>query len=58
MQAYVGDAHPAIETTLEISPDYTLKDFGKFHPYRIDETRKRILEDLRETGLLKRLFSK
>jgi adenylate cyclase len=47
----LDDAHTAITKMLEISPGYTVKDMDKFHPYRLEETRKRFLDDLRAAGL-------
>jgi TolB-like protein len=47
----LGDAKDAIEKLLQISPDYTVKDMNRLHPYRSDETRKRFLDDLRNAGL-------
>ena len=54
--AYVGldrldDARDAIKTALEVTPRYTVKEFARLYPYRIDEVRNRIFDSLRKAGL-------
>jgi tetratricopeptide (TPR) repeat protein len=54
--AYVEmDRHAAardvVATTLEITPQYTLRDIARVYPYRLDEDRHRFLDGLRRAGL-------
>ena len=47
----LSDARDVIAKLLEVSPNYTLKDMDRLHPYRIDEVRDRFLGSLRKAGL-------
>ena len=47
----LDDARDAIKTALEITPRYTVKEFARLYPYRIDEVRERIFDSLRKAGL-------
>ncbi len=47
----LDDARKTIKTALEIPPQYTVKEFDRIFPYRIDEVRNRILDNLRKAGL-------
>jgi hypothetical protein len=45
------DANTAIKTALEITPQFILKELAKRFPYRADEVRSRLLDNLRPAGL-------
>ncbi len=47
----LGDAREMIKAALEISPQHSLKEVAKIYPYRIDEVRNRILNNLRKAGV-------
>ena len=47
----LDDAKEIIKTALEIAPQYTLKEFARIFPYRVDEDRIRFLDSLRKAGL-------
>jgi len=47
----LDDANESIKTVLDISPQYTVKELDRIHPYRIDEIRNRFLDNLRKAGL-------
>jgi tetratricopeptide (TPR) repeat protein len=47
----LDDAKDMITTVLEITPPYTVKEVAKRYPYRTEEVRNRILDDLRKAGL-------
>ncbi len=45
------DARGTIKTLLEIVPQYTVKEVARIFPYRVDEDRNRILDNLRKAEL-------
>ena len=47
----LDDARGAIKTLLELSPQFTLKEAARMLPYRVDEVRNRIFDNLRKAGL-------
>jgi TolB-like protein len=47
----LDDSKDTITTVLEITPPYTVKEVAKRYPYRSEEVRNRILDDLRKAGL-------
>ncbi len=47
----LDDAGNAIKTALEITPRYTVREFARLYPYRLDEHRDRFLNGLRKAGL-------
>ncbi len=47
----LDDAHDAIKTALEITPQFTVKEVARIWPYRVDEVRNRLLDALRKAGL-------
>jgi len=47
----LDDARGAIKTVLGLTPQYTVKEFARIYPFRIDEIRNRFLDGLRKAGL-------
>ena len=47
----LDDARDAVQTVLEITPQFTLKGGAKKYPYRTDEDRNRFLDNLRKAGV-------
>ena len=47
----LDDANNAVNTLLEITPQYTLKEAARIFPYQIDEVGNRILDALRKAGM-------
>jgi TolB-like protein/predicted Zn-dependent protease len=45
------EAKTAIKKALEITPGYSLKEAARILPYRIDQVRNRIFDNLRKAGL-------
>ena len=50
----LDDARESIDTALEITPHYTVKEVSRIFPFRIDESRDRFLNSLRKAGLPER----
>jgi tetratricopeptide (TPR) repeat protein len=47
----LSDAHEAIKTAMELMPKFSIKEFTRIWPYRIDDDRNRMLDSLRKAGL-------